>query len=149
MSSAMTAEQKIFKDFIVVKLSENGELIWEKTIVTGKEPHYYYGVTENHIFGASYYAFFNKSNINIIVNGEISDYKNQLMIDQSKRKKKSTFNHITINSEGKINSDVIFPNANSNVIFKTNQLRQLDNKLYILGIKNMKRQILLLNIDKQ
>jgi len=144
-----TAMNKTFKDFIFVKLSGTGELIWEKTIVTGKEPHYHYGVTENHPFGASYYAFFNKSNINIIVNGEISDYKNQLMIDQSKRKKKSTFNHITITSEGKTASKVIFPNVNSNVIFKTNQPVEINNKVYILGNKNSKRQILLLNIDKQ
>ena len=95
---------------------------------------------------SSTFTFFSNNEINILINGSIDEDKEELIVKQDKRPSKTNFYNITVNPHGGITPNILFPNKDSETIFRTENAVIYDVTIHILGQGNMRKQSLLLKI---
>ncbi|MFD0834255.1 hypothetical protein ACFQ0I_00650 [Mariniflexile aquimaris] len=133
---------KVYDDILISKINSSGELIWDK-ILEIKETEKI-DVRSNKQ-DSSYFAYFENNQLNILMNGYIDMDKDKLIVKQDKRNSKTNFYNITVNNRGEITPKIIFPNADSDILFRAEGSLKFNNTILNLGQGNMTKQLLKLD----
>lgn len=134
---------KLYDDLLIGKINSNGELDWDKVIEVQKIEK---TLAKSNKSDSSIFAFLFDNSIHIFLNGYVNEKKNNSIVKQDKRFSKTNFYNFKINKEGVLSLKTIFSNKDSKIIFKASKTVQSDNKLYILGQGNMRKQLLTLKL---
>lgn len=140
---ALAPSYKIYDDLLVTKISPEGNIVWDNLLEFQKTKSI--RATSNHR-DSSYFTYFKNNEVNLLLNGSIDTSKNTLEVKQDKRKNKTNFYNITISKNADISSEILFPNEDSKMLFRAEKAKKANDKIYILGQGNMRKQLLKINL---
>lgn len=130
---------KVYDKILISKINTNGELIWDKILEMRETQKIN---SKSNKKDSSYYAFLDKNQLSILINGYIDIKKNKLIINQDKRNSKTNFYTIKVSPNGELTPETIFPNADSDILFRAENSIRFNNSIYNLGQGNMRKQLL-------
>jgi hypothetical protein len=133
---------KVYDDILISKINSSGELIWD-TILEIRETEKIDSKSNKQ--DSSYFAFLANKQLHILMNGYIDTEKDNLIVKQDKRNSKTNFHDIIINELGVITPNIIFPNVDSELLFRAENSLKFDNTILNLGQGNMTKQLLRLD----
>ncbi|WP_299520166.1 hypothetical protein [Winogradskyella sp.] len=135
----ISSSYKVFDDILVGKIDKDGHLKWDSILRLRRTEKI---TSKSNKRDSSTFTFFANNEINILINALIDDKKGKLVVKQDRRPNKTNFYNITVNPHGGITPNIIFPNANSETIFRAEKAIKSENIIYILGQGNMRKQLL-------
>lgn len=139
----LSVSYKIFDDILISKISPDGELLWDKIFeLRGTEKIN----SKSNKKDSSYTAFLYDNELHILMNGFINLEKEKLRFIQDKRFSKTNFYDILIDEDGNINLDIIFPNSESEILFRSENSHLSNGYIMNLGQGNMRKQLLKLKL---
>lgn len=134
--------EKIYDDILIAKLDSNGNLLWERLLELGRTTAI--KQTDNKR-DSSFFTYFEDDKLHILMNGYINQNRNKLVVKQDKGMNMTNFYDISLDPEGALNTNIIFPNEDSEIIFKANNTIIQDGVMYNLGQGNMRKQLMKVN----
>nr|WP_321221931.1 hypothetical protein [uncultured Psychroserpens sp.] len=133
---------KVFDDILIGKISPQGQITWDNVLELRQTEKI---KSKSNKRDSSTFTCFENNQINIFINGYIDLDKEKLIVKQDKRLSKTNFYNITVNQHGGITPKIVFPNADSETLFRAETAVKSKNIIYILGQGNMRKQLLKLN----
>lgn len=133
---------KLYDDILIGKIDKKGNLSWDNLLEL-RATEKIKSIKRD----SSTFLFFDNNQINIFMNGYIDPDKDELVVKQNKRRSKTNFYNITVNQHGGISPNIVFPNADSEILFKCENSVKHDVFIHILGQGNMRKQLLKLNFN--
>ncbi|WP_422107252.1 hypothetical protein [Winogradskyella sp.] len=138
-TSPISSIYKVFDDILVGKIDKDGNLKWDTILRLRRTEKI---TSKSNKRDSSTFTFFANNEINILINALIDKKKGKLVVKQDRRPKKTNFYNITVNPHGGITPNIIFSNADSEIIFRAEKATKSENIVYILGQGNMRKQLL-------
>lgn len=136
----ISIKYKIYDDILISKIDTNGKLIWD-TILKLRQTEKIQSKSNKK--DSSYASFLENNQLNIIMNGFINMEKEKLIMKQDKRNSKTNFYNIIVASDGKIIPKIIFPNTESEILFRSEAtIKSKNNTFFNLGQGNMRKQLI-------
>ncbi len=135
---------KVYDDILISKINSNGELIWDNIFELKQTEKIQ---SKSNKKDSSYYAFLQNNQLNILMNGFINMEKDKLIMKQDKRNSKTNFYNIIVNPDGTIIPKIIFPNADSDILFRAEGTIKFNNTIFNLGQGNMRKQLMKLSLE--
>lgn len=139
----VSTEHKVFDDVIVGKIDTKGNLEWDNILEFRQTKKLSSKSNKRDSTTFTYYA---NNQINIFINGFIDLEKKPIKVKQDKRLNKTNFYNITINQHGGITPNIVFPNLDSEIIFKAESAVKSNKNIHILGQGNMRKQLLKISL---
>ncbi|MFD2916479.1 hypothetical protein [Psychroserpens luteus] len=134
---------KVFDDILVGKINDQGIINWDNVLELRQTEKI---KSKSNKRDSSTFTFFANNQINIFINGYIDPDKEKLIVKQDKRLNKTNFYNITVNEQGIIAPNIVFPNVDSEIIFRAESSVKSNSIIHILGQGNMRKQLLKLNL---
>jgi hypothetical protein len=134
---------KIYDDMLISKINSNGELIWDNVFELRQTEKIH---SKSNKKDSSYHALFYNNELHILMNGFINLEKDKLKMIQDKRNSKTNFYNITVKPDGVIVPNIIFSNADSDILFRAEGSVESNNSIFNLGQGNMIKQLLKLKL---
>ncbi|MDG5490245.1 hypothetical protein [Psychroserpens sp. SPM9] len=134
---------KVFDDILGGKINPEGEIVWDNVLQLRQTEKI---KAKSNKRDSSTFTFFANNEIHIFINGYIDMEKKPFIVKQDKRLNKTNFYDITVNQHGGITPNIVFPNADSDIIFRAESAVKSGATIHILGQGNMRKQLLKLKI---
>lgn len=134
---------KVFDDLLIAKINPQGELQWDNLLELRQTE----GMSsKSNTRDTSTFSFFTNNQLNIFMNGYINMENDRLIVKQNKRLSVTNFYNIIVNPNGGISPKIIFPNEDSEILFRAESTIKSGNDLHIFGQGNMRKQLLKLRL---
>ena len=134
---------KVFDDILIGKVNSQGDLDWDNILELRRTEKI---KSKSNKRDSSSFICFANNQLNIFVNGFIDPEKSKLLLKQNVRMNKTNFYNIIVNPHGGIQPTIVFPNADSDIIFRAENAIISNDIIHILGQGNMRKQLLKLEL---
>ncbi|MEZ4803607.1 MAG: hypothetical protein R2797_12615 [Gelidibacter sp.] len=140
----ISVKYKTYDDLLIAKINPDGLLEWDNLVelrLTEKTS------SNSNKRDTSTFSLFSKDQLHIFMNGYMDMEKEKLIVKQNKRISKTNFYDINVTPQGDIKPIIIFPNEDSDILFRAESTLKSGDDIYILGQGNMRKQLLKMRLQ--